>query len=246
MLRHLPMIAMVVMTSVSAADFSGRWAGTIDMNTGRIPFYLTLKLNDGKINGFASTGLAARQIRIENSELRDDGLSFEIHDDAARLVRFRLTLSSGVLGGEGTVGAEVWKVAVVPVGGGFGDRFPSGVNVGFAAGVPPGVGTGSGAGATVGGGVFRVGGGVSAPLLIHKVEPEYTDEARAAKYQGTVSLYVEIGPDGTPTNIKVVRSLGLGLNEKAIECVKQWRFKPGMKDGRPVTVMATIEVNFRL
>jgi TonB family protein len=248
MLRHLPVIAMIVTTSLSAADVSGRWAGTIEMNTGRIPFYLALNLNDGKINGFASTGLAARQIRIENSELRDDGLSFEIYDDAARLVHFRLTLTSGVLAGEGTVGTEVWRVAVVPVGGGFGDRNPSGVSAGFAAGVPTGVGTGTGSGAeaTVGGGVFRVGGGVSAPLLIHKVEPEYTEEARLAKYQGTVLLYVEIGPDGTATNIKVARSLGLGLNEKAIECVKQWRFKPGMKDGRPVTVMATIEVNFRL
>lgn len=103
-------------------------------------------------------------------------------------------------------------------------------------------GTGSGAG----GGVYRVGGGVSAPVLIHKTEPIYTEEARKAKYQGTVLLYVEINPDGRPTNIKVQRRLGLGLDEKAIEAVQQWRFKPGMKDGRPVTVAATIEVNFRL
>ena len=78
------------------------------------------------------------------------------------------------------------------------------------------------------------------------MEPEYTEEALSAKFHGTVLLYVEIAPDGTATNIRVQRSLGLGLDEKAIECVKQWRFNPGQKDGKPVTVAAMIEVNFRL
>jgi TonB family protein len=72
-------------------------------------------------------------------------------------------------------------------------------------------------------------------VLIHKVEPDYTAEARNAKYQGTVLLYVEIDPTGTAQNIRVQRSLGLGLDEKAIEAVKKWRFKAGQKDGRPVT-----------
>src|SRR5215472_16696522 len=96
------------------------------------------------------------------------------------------------------------------------------------------------------GDVYRVGGGVSAPSLISKVEPEYSEEARNARYQGTVRLYVEVNPDGKPTNIKVDRPLGLGLNEKAIEAVRKWRFKPGMKDGKPVTMMVRIDVSFRL
>jgi TonB family protein len=95
-------------------------------------------------------------------------------------------------------------------------------------------------------GVYRVGGGVSAPALLHKVEPAYTEAARAAKYQGTVLVYAEIGPDGRAGNIRVIRGLGSGLDEKAIEAISQWRFRPGMKDGQPVTVAATIEVNFRL
>jgi TonB family protein len=95
-------------------------------------------------------------------------------------------------------------------------------------------------------GVYRVGNGVTAPVLLYKVEPQYTEEARAAKYQGTVLVFAEIQPDGTATNIKVIRSLGLGLDQKAIEAVSQWRFKPGTKDGVPVPVGATIEVNFRL
>ena len=94
--------------------------------------------------------------------------------------------------------------------------------------------------------VYQVGQGVSAPVLLRKVEPEYTEAARKAKHEGTVLLYVQINADGDATNIRVVRSLGLGLDEKAVECVKQWKFKPGYKGNRPVTVEATIEVNFRL
>jgi TonB family protein len=96
------------------------------------------------------------------------------------------------------------------------------------------------------GDAFRVGGGVSAPVVVSKKDPEYTEVARAAKYQGTVLLGVEIGPDGLARNIHVLRSLGLGLDEKAIEAIQQWRFRPGQKDGQPVTVAASIEVNFKL
>jgi len=125
-------------------------------------------------------------------------------------------------------------------GGGIGSGSGGGVGSGKGGGFGPGEGGG------VGGGVFRVGGGVTAPTLLFKKEPEYSEEARKAKYQGTVLLYIEVDPSGRATNIKVSRSLGLGLDEKAIEAVKQWKFKPGYKDGKPVTVAATIEVNFRL
>jgi TonB family protein len=94
--------------------------------------------------------------------------------------------------------------------------------------------------------VYKIGGGVSSPQLLFKVEPEYSEEARKAKFQGTVVLYVVVDEKGMPRDLKVVRPLGLGLDEKAIEAVTKWRFKPGYKDGRPVAVAATIEVNFRL
>jgi len=125
-------------------------------------------------------------------------------------------------------------------GGGIGSGSGGGVGSGKGGGFGPGEGGG------VGGGVFRVGGGVTAPSLLFKKEPEYSEEARKAKYQGTVLLYIEVDPSGKVTNIKVVRSLGLGLDEKAMEAVRQWKFKPGYKDGKAVTVAATIEVNFRL
>ena len=88
--------------------------------------------------------------------------------------------------------------------------------------------------------------GVRPPVLLFKKEAEYSEEARKAKYQGTVTLMVEVNPSGTATNLRVVRSLGLGLDEKAIEAVKQWRFKPATKDGQPVTVETQVEVRFRL
>jgi TonB family protein len=103
-----------------------------------------------------------------------------------------------------------------------------------------------GVGSGKGGGVYRVGGGVTAPALLSRVDPEYSEEARKAKYQGAVLLNIEVDPSGKVTNIKVQRSLGLGLDEKAIEAVRKWRFKPGYKDGKPVTVTVSIEVDFRL
>jgi len=95
-------------------------------------------------------------------------------------------------------------------------------------------------------GLFRVGGGVSPPRPLFSPNPEYSDEARKAKYQGVCVLSLIVGPDGLPWNIRVARSLGMGLDEKAIEAVKQWRFQPAMKDGKPVAVAINVEVQFRL
>ena len=125
-------------------------------------------------------------------------------------------------------------------GGGIGSGSGGGVGVGEG----PGVGAGRGGG--TGGGVFRVGGGVSAPRPIFTPDPEYSEEARKAKYQGTCVLWLIVGPDGKPRDIKVARTLGLGLDEKAIEAVKQWKFEPAMKDGKPVAVQINVEVSFRL
>jgi periplasmic protein TonB len=115
---------------------------------------------------------------------------------------------------------------------------------GIGPGKGPGVGPGSGGG--YGGGAFKIGGGVSAPVATFKPEPEYSEEARKAKYQGEVWLSVIVDEKGVPQEIKVTRKLGLGLDEKAIEAVRKWRFKPGMKDGKPVPVLATIAVSFHL
>jgi len=129
-------------------------------------------------------------------------------------------------------------------GTGFGGGIGSGSGGGVGSGKGPGAGPGTGGG--FGGGAYRIGGGVSQPTLLSKVEPEYSEEARKAKWQGTVVLSLVVDEAGVAQNIKVVRSLGMGLDQKAIEAVQKWRFRPGMKDGKSVPVYATIEVNFRL
>ena len=126
-------------------------------------------------------------------------------------------------------------------GGGIGDTGHGG---GVGPGEGPGYGPGHGGGA--GGGAYKVGGGVSAPKEIYSPEPEYSEEARKVKHMGVVILRLVVSPDGTPRDIQVIRTLGLGLDEKAIEAVKTWRFEPGKKDGKPVPTIATIEVNFHL
>lgn len=92
----------------------------------------------------------------------------------------------------------------------------------------------------------RIGHKITPPQLIYKVEPEFSEAARKAKYQGVVVLAIEVDPSGHPQNLRVIEMLGLGLDEKAIEAVSQWRFRPGYQDGRPVATMATVQVSFRL
>jgi periplasmic protein TonB len=127
-------------------------------------------------------------------------------------------------------------------GGGFG----SGGGIGNGRGGGIGNGNGSGAGGGGGGGVYSVGNGTSAPTVTFKVDPEYSEEARKAKYSGSVMLSIVVNTDGKAQDIKVVKSLGMGLDEKAIEAVQKWRFKPGTRQGVAVNVKAQIEVNFRL
>ncbi|MBN8732235.1 MAG: energy transducer TonB [Acidobacteria bacterium] len=84
------------------------------------------------------------------------------------------------------------------------------------------------------------------PKVLHKVEPTYTEAAREAKVMGTVVMSVIVEKDGTASNMKILKGLDPGLDENAMAAVKQWKFAPGTKDGKPVRVSATIEVNFRL
>jgi TonB family protein len=87
---------------------------------------------------------------------------------------------------------------------------------------------------------------VSAPRALYAPDPEYSEEARKAKYQGTVVLWLIVGPDGRPRDIRVSRSVGMGLDEKAIDAVRTWKFEPARKDGQPVAVQINVEVSFRL
>jgi periplasmic protein TonB len=88
--------------------------------------------------------------------------------------------------------------------------------------------------------------GVTPPQIVYKVEPEFSEEARKAKHQGMVVLTIEVDPSGNVRNVRVRQSLGLGLDEKAIEAVTHWRFRPATLDGKAVTTEAVVQVNFQL
>ncbi len=142
------------------------------------------------------------------------------------------------------LGDPLAKALLPSNGTGGGGGIGSGEGGGIGSGHGPGFGPGEGGG--VGGGVFHVGGGVSPPRPVFAPEPEFSEEARKAKYQGTCTLGLIVGVDGRPTNIRVLSSLGMGLDEKAIETVKTWKFEPAMKDGHPVRVEIAVEVDFHL
>src|SRR5580700_7311961 len=135
--------------------------------------------------------------------------------------------------------------AVIPSNGtgsqsGIGEGSGGGVGTGHGRGVGPGDDMG------MGGGAFRVGRGVSSPRVIYQTDPEFSEEARKAKFQGTCVLGLIVDASGRPTNIHVVSSLGMGLDEKAIESVRNWKFEPGQRDGHPVPTMINVEVDFHL
>jgi TonB family protein len=93
---------------------------------------------------------------------------------------------------------------------------------------------------------FKPRGGMSPPHIAYQSDPEYSDEARKAKHQGTIVLSLAVDASGAPKDLQIVRPLGLGLDEKSIESVSKWTFRPARKDGEPVSVLINVEVNFRL
>lgn len=127
-------------------------------------------------------------------------------------------------------------------GGGAGTGTGTGVGPGQGSGLGPGYGGGTG------GGAYRPGSGVSAPELVSRVKPQYTTEAMRAKIQGKVWLEVVVMPDGRPGEIKIARSLDrtFGLDEEAIKAMRQWRFRPGMRQGSAVPVAVVVEMEFSL
>jgi TonB family protein len=123
-------------------------------------------------------------------------------------------------------------------GGGIGD----GDGTGVGSGDGPGAGAGHGGG--IGGQGFQ--GSLTDPVLLYKVDPEYSEEARKAKLQGVVLVRAVIDVRGQAQNIAVAQGLGLGLDERAIAAVQKWKFRAGMRNGRPVATTAMIQLTFRL
>jgi periplasmic protein TonB len=141
---------------------------------------------------------------------------------------------------------DLWSTNVTVPSNGLGRQAGVGRESGTGLGPGDGAGLGAGSEAGFGGESFRAGNGVSAPRATYDPDPEFSDEARKAKHQGIVVLSLVVDPAGRARNIRIVRALGMGLDEKAIEAVQKWQFAPGMKDGHAVAVQVNVEVNFRL
>ena len=210
MFRFLLLFAIGTVSSLAAADISGKWTGTLETSGKQLPMFLALEQHGQELLGKFARG-DEDLLPIDSGEIVGNQVTFLVHEDSGRVLKFRLTVADHLLSGEMREGDQVSKVSL-----------PMSSN-------PQG------------------GGRSSAPILTNKTEPQYTDEARSAKLQGTVMLQVQIDETGKVSeHITVLRSLGSGLDEKAMEAVRQWRFKPALRDGKPVAVPATIEVNFRL
>ncbi|MGH9607773.1 MAG: energy transducer TonB [Terracidiphilus sp.] len=136
------------------------------------------------------------------------------------------------------------QVAMASQGSGSESGF--GVGIGGGLGQGRGAGAGPGSGGGYGGGVMSVGGGVSAPQVVYSPDPQFTSQARQADYQGTVAIQLIVDASGNPQDIHVVRHLGMGLDQEAVDAVRQYRFRPAMYEGHPVAVQMIIEVGFHL
>ena len=121
---------------------------------------------------------------------------------------------------------------------------PGGMGSGCCDGVGPSKGPGFGIGPE---GIYPAGAhGVTVPQVIYSPEPSFSDEARKSKTQGKVTLLLVVGKDGRPSSIRVRESLGMGLDERAIEAVTRWRFRAATLNGQPVATQIAVEVDFHL
>lgn len=123
---------------------------------------------------------------------------------------------------------------------------PLGIDDGRGVGIGDTMGSGVGSGDDAAGTVYKAGAGVTAPVVLRQVEPEFSEEARRARHSGIVLVRIDVDAAGVPRNLRVVQSLGMGLDEKAMEAVAKWKFRPGTRNGKPVPVTALVQVMFHL
>jgi TonB family protein len=192
-----------------------------------------LEASKGKLPKFAKTQIAPPQIlRLDNPKLAVE----------PTVVMPPIKLPDANMPDLGVPQSP--QVAFSSQGSGSGSGFGSGSGGGIGSGNGNGIGPGTGGG--YGGGLYHIGGGVSNPILIYAPDPEFSDEARRAKYQGICVVGLIVDPSGNPQRVHIVRPLGMGLDEKALEAVREYKFKPAQFKGKAVAVEVNIEVNFRI
>lgn len=241
------LIALFVLAQWHTRQIQRKLMATVDVT----PFIPAIHLNDtmgggggggnhelleaskGKMPQFAKQRIAPPQIlKIDNPKLAAE----------PTVVMPQIKLPDAQMPDLGIPQSQ--QAAFASQGSGSGSGFGSGSGGGIGSGNGNGVGPGEGGG--YGGGLYHVGGGVSNPILIYAPDPEFSDEARRAKYQGVCVVGVVVDAQGMPQRVHIVRPLGMGLDEKALEAVKQYKFKPAQFKGKNVPVEVDIEVNFRI
>lgn len=226
MVRKTPLTSNLTYTSLPEGDNAPHGGGAGGDRS-------TVPVSRGTPPNFSEQQLAPPAIVVRNpvAKLQVDPtlqgppqLKLPQSNQLGDLLAANTTIPSNGIGGNGGLGANH--------------------GTGIGTGDGPGLGPGTGGGCCSG--VFHVGNGVAAPRAIYDPDPEYSEEARQAKYQGTVVLAIVVDSSGHPRDVRVARSLGLGLDQKAVEAVEKWKFTPGVKDGVPVAVQVNVEVSFRL
>jgi protein TonB len=262
---HLLALAALVAFSANGAapafDVTGEPTQPVRIEPSHIVFLASKATSSGKGGGGGGGGnrepgpiRRAASVGSDRSTLRvakpigTSGRVVDVERSLPALLLDAKPLASGVIeqlglpGGGTNVGTSTGPGS----GGGVGD----GIGTGTGAGRGPGLGAGSGGG-TGGGayraGAYRAGGGVTPPQLISQVRPAYTAEALEQRIQGSVELELVVTTEGTPSEIRIVRSLdSAGLDEEAIKAVQQWKFKPGRLAGVPVNVLVTVVLDFTI
>jgi len=221
MFRLLLVIGLGIPSGLMAGDFSGRWAGTAtNARSAAVPVYLTINQKDEFIFGDVMRG-GAKTVPLSEAMVRDNELRFRIKEIGGQSTDFALTfVVSGHPLGDRQITLEGTATAAPQESSVI--LYPVSDNPGKD-------------------------GIASAPVVIHKVQPRYTEQAREINAQGTVLRQVEIEQTGmiSKDQIRVVRGLGYGLDEAAIECVSRWLFKPGFRNGYAVRTAVSIQVDFR-
>jgi protein TonB len=245
-------LAIIILLGLRAAIHQGPKSGSsAPINLSDYPFFAALKSHAaGGGGGGGSRDLIdpieGRTPRIEKSPITPPMIPLIEHpklpaDSAIAVENIQLPDNPPMP----TIGVhQSPNVTVASNGQGIHSGIGTGSHGGDGSGNGPGYGPGSDGG--FGGNVYSLGGGVTAPVPIVTPEAEFSDEARRNKYQGLCLISLIVDAHGNPQNPRVIRALGMGLDEKALDAIRRYKFKPGTKDGKPVAVVMTIEVDFRL
>ena len=243
---HLALITLLLLMATYSHYSSNTWHAVTTLEIPRKQHLTAPRLRQVAANPGSEGGGQRNPLPVERGEVPHVAQKIFIPPTPRSQVTPRITLPTGLddmpqIATDAPVGIPAGFLGTRSAGPGDG----GGLGPGNGKKVGPGDGHGPGTTPGIGAGGTRI--RLSAlPQVLWKIEPEYSEEARKVRHQGTVMLALEVDSEGRPRNIRVIRSLGMGLDERAMDAVARWRFKPGVYNGRPVSAPVSVEVSFRL